>query len=154
MSLAKNLECAVAKILIACDTCAGVVFPIVDWDEQQRVEQTLQPIERTRITVELPLGDINGETVCSSIQLIWSLRFPINEWMQRRQYLEIINCSVVDYEIVGRETGELMSIATTGVLYKLLNSFDKTIQSIQHARPVCSIGPSPNQPHLPHTSTA
>lgn len=132
MSLLKAKRQARAIVLIECDTCAGVVEPIVDWDTQAIIERDLKPLSHTFIKVEVPIGSFTSDTLLGVIQLIWSLRYPTDAWCQRRQYLELINCSVVDYTIVGIETGDIITLDTLPI-YKPLFSLDKTLRALRDA---------------------
>lgn len=122
---------AVAIVQIACDLCAGVSTPITDPDEQARIEATLIPLEHTTVVVKVGLGIVDASTIGRVIEYIWSLRYASKAWQQRRQYLELINCSVVDYVIRGEDTGDLMSLAdTASFAYKPISAIDKTLQAI------------------------
>lgn len=104
----KCLNNGKVKILIECDWCAGVEFPILNEVHRRQVESSLAPLEHTFVVVEEFVGLVNDKTIFDVVQRIWSLDYESLAWKQRRQYLEIINCSVKDYEIVGDPNGNVM----------------------------------------------
>lgn len=118
-----------AVVQVECDTCAGTAFPIPNWDQQLIVERKLTPLSHTVVQVEVDLGDFNSSTLLGAIQLIWSLRYPSDAWRQRRQYLQLINCSVADYTIEGVDTGDIISLPSMPV-YKPLFLVDKTLRTL------------------------